>query len=295
MKLYSGWELLKETFNQWYDDNSMQLAAAVAFYTVFSFAPVLIILIAVASIVFGKGARTEVVTQLHSLVGQSGARMIQTVLDHAQPAASIATILGAIALLFGATAVFAALQGALNRIWGVMVKPGRTVRLFFKKRLVCFVMILGFGGLLMTSVIIGTVVTTISTYLKGAIPIPVLLLELGQFSVSFVMATVLFAVIYKVLPDVKIAWADVWTGAAVTSLLFNLGKLLIAVYLARSTIGTAYGAAGSFAVFIVWIYYSAQVFFFGAEFTQVYARRRGKPIVPDENAVRFEISVHPYQ
>ncbi len=291
LKLRGVWDLLSETFAEWDRDNAMQLAATLAFYTVFSFAPVLILIVAVASSIFGTDtARAEVTAQLDGVLGRSGARMVKTVLQTARPASATATLMGFGALLFGATAVFVALQDALNRIWGVTVKPGNMLRIFFRKRLISFLMLLAVGLLLLASTIISTALQLAGTYLKDVLP-QTGLTGLAQFAVSIALAAVLFGTIYKVVPDVKIAWADVWIGAFATSLLFNIGKMLIGMYLARSTVSSLYGAAGSFAVFLIWIYYSAQVFFIGAEFTQVYARRRGSPILPDDNAVAFRIEV----
>ncbi len=292
LKLRGAWDLLSETFAEWDRDNAMQLAATLAFYTVFSFAPVLILLVAAASSIFGTDtAKAEVISQLQGVLGRSGARMVQTVLQNARPASSTATLMGLVAMLFGATAVFVALQDALNRIWGVTVKPGNMVRLFFRKRLISFLMLMAVGLLLLASTVIGAALALAGTYLKDVLP-QTSLMGFAHFGVSVALAAVLFGTIYKFLPDVKIAWADIWIGAIATSLLFNIGKMLIGMYLARSTVSSLYGAAGSFAVFLIWIYYSAQVFFLGAEFTQVYARRRGSPIVPGDNAVAFRIEIH---
>jgi membrane protein len=291
-KLRVTWDLLCETFAEWNRDNAMQLAATLAFYTVFSFAPILILLVAAASSVFGREAvRTEVMHELDEVLSRSGAAMVQTVLENARPASSKATLMGLGAMLFGATAVFVALQDALNQVWGVAVKPGKAIRLFFRKRLLSFLILVVIGILLLASTILDATLRFAGDYLKNAFP-ELFVLDLMQFGVSVALAAIMFGLIFKVLPDVKIAWADVWIGALVTSILFNIGKMLIGLYLARSTVGSLYGAAGSFAVFLIWIYYSAQVFFIGAEFTRVYARRRGTPIIPDSNAVSFRIETY---
>jgi membrane protein len=292
LKLRAAWSLLSETFIEWNRDDAMQLAATLAFYTIFSFAPVLVLLAAAASSVFGREAvRAEVISQLQGVLSKSGVAMVQTVLENARPASVSATLVGLCAMLFGATAVFVALQDALNRIWGVAAKPGNVVKLFFRKRLISFLMLLLIGVLLLASTLLGAAITIAGKYIKAIFP-QAHLLHVIQFVISIALTAILFGAIYKVLPDVKITWADVWVGALVTSLLFNLGKLLIGLYLARSTVGSLYGAAGSFAVFLVWIYYSAQVFFIGAEFTQVYARKRGNPIIPDSNAISFRIETY---
>jgi membrane protein len=292
LRLHGTWDLLHDTFDEWNRDDAMQLAATLAFYMVFSFAPVLILLVAAASSIFGREAvRAEVINQLEEVLSRSGAEMVQTVLQNARPASTTATLMGLVAMLFGTTAVFVALQDALNRIWGVTVKSGNLVKLFFKKRLLSFLMLLIMGVLLLASTVIGPALSLAGGFMKDVLP-QIYFLDLTQFIVSIVLAAIMFGTVYKVLPDVKIAWSDVWIGALVTSFLFNIGKMLIGLYLARSTVGSLYGAAGSFAVFLIWIYYSAQVFFVGAEFTQVYARRRGTPIMPDDNAVSFRIETY---
>ncbi len=292
MKIQSALSLLRETFVQWERDNAIQLSATVAFYMVFSFAPLLILVAAAASSLFGREAvQAEVMNQLEGVLSRSGTKMVQTVLQNAQSSSTTATLMGLAVMLFGATAVFVALQDALNRIWGVAVKSGNKMAHFFKKRLTSFLMLLALGGLLLASTIIGTALSIADDYLKDTFP-RTQILDHAQFLVSIVLAAVLFGAIYKILPDVKIAWADIWVGAFVTSLLFNLGRMLLGIYLSRSTMGSLYGAAGFFAVFLIWIYYSAQVFFIGAEFMQVYARKRGVPIRPDDNAVFFRIETY---
>ncbi len=286
-------KLLGETFAEWRKDRAPHLAAALAFYAVLSFAPVLVIAIAVASMVFGRETvREELISGFRDFLGPGGAKTVRNIILQAREQSRAATAAGVGMMIFGATAVFAELQEALNTMWGVTVKPGNDIRMFFRKRLLSFLMVLGIGLVLLSSLVLGTAVTVISGYLRGSIPIPPLLIETAQFVVSFVIVTLLFASIYKVLPDVQIAWSDVWTGAAATALLFNIGKTLIGIYLANTTVGSAYGAAGSLVLLLVWVYYSAQVFFFGAEFTQVYARWRGRPIEPSRNAVRFSKTLH---
>lgn len=277
--------LLRETLAEWWGDGAPRLAAALAFYTLFSFAPTLVIAIGVASMVFGEeAARGEIVAQIRGLVGDDGAKVIQTVLAYSRERSYFATVMGIAAALFGATAVFVALQDALNTVWGVMAKPGNEIKNFFKRRLVSFLMVLGIGVLLFASLVVSAGVSIVGAWFGG---LASYLLQSIQFIFSFCLTTLLFGVIFKTLPDVRIAWKDVWVGAAATSLLFTIGKTLIGLYLGTSSIGSAYGAAGSFVILLVWVYYSAQVFFLGAEFTQVWARRHGSRILPDENAVRF--------
>jgi membrane protein len=292
IKYRQAWNLIRTTFEEWDRDNAMQLAAAVAFYMVFSFAPVLILLVAAASTIFGStGFKLEFMHQLRGVLSRSGLAMVRTVLENAQSASIAATLMGLGAMLFGATAVFVALQDALNQIWGVMVKPGNVIAIFFRKRLISFLMLLLIGILLLASTFLGVALKIAGNHVNAVIRVIPLLGPL-QFGVSIVLGAIVFGIIFKVLPDVRISWADVWIGAIVTSLLFNLGRILIGVYLARSMVRSLYGAAGSFAVFLIWIYYSTQVFFIGAEFTQVYAKSRGTPIIPDKNAVSFRIQTY---
>jgi len=286
-------KLLGETFAEWRQDRAPHLAAALAFYSVLSFAPVLVIVIAVASVVFGREAvREELISGFRDFLGPGGARTVRNIILQARDQSRAATTAGAAMMIFGATVVFAELQEALNTMWSVTVKPGNDIKMFFRKRFLSFLMVLGIGLVLLSALVLETAVTVIYGYLRDSIPVPPFLIETANFVISFIIVTFLFASTYKVLPDVTIAWSDVWTGAAATALLFNIGKTLIGMYLAKTSVGSAYGAAGSLVLLLVWVYYSAQVFFFGAEFTQVYARWRGRPIEPSHNAVRFSKRLH---
>lgn len=293
MKLREFVKLLQETVEEWWNDRAPRLAAALAFYTIFSFAPMLVIVVGLASIFFGEeAARGELAAQFQGLVGEEGAHVLQSVLRQTTEQSYLATVVGMGALLFGATLVFAELQESLNAVWGVTIKPGKSVKMFLKRRLLSFAMILGVGFLLLVSVLSSAVLSAATKFFGAYLPVPSWLLQGVQFVISFGMATILFAVIYKMLPDVKIKWSDVWVGAGVTSLLFTLGKTLIGIYLGQTSVASAYGAAGSFVILIIWVYYSAQTFFVGAEFTQVYARKYGSQIVPDENAMRVTKVLH---
>ena len=280
--------LLKETFQEWQDDKSSRLAAALAYYTVFSLAPLLIIAIAIAGAIFGEeAAKGELVGQIQGLVGDSGAEVIQGAIQNANKPniGSIASIISIVVLLFGASGVFAQLQDALNTVWEVESDPKLGIWGFIRKRILSFGAVLGIGFLLLVSLVVSAALSGLSSYMSDVIPGIDLLWRLLNLVISFIVITFLFALMYKYLPDVKIKWSDVWIGAALTSVLFSIGKYALGLYLGRSSFGSIYGAAGSLMVLLAWIYYAAQILFFGAEFTQVYARRYGSQIVPDEHAI----------
>jgi membrane protein len=288
MNLKGLWGLLKETVQDWSEDKASRLAAALAYFTIFSLAPLLVIVIAIAGLVFGReAAQNQLSGQIQDLVGQQGAGMIQTMIQNtSKPSTSIiATIIGVITLLLGASGVFGALQDALNTIWEVAPNPKAGLMAMLRNRFVSFGMILVVGFLLLVSLLLTAVLAAVGKFMGGFFPSAVLLGHVINFVVSFGGITLLFALIYKVLPDAKIAWGDVWIGAAVTSLLFTIGRLLIGLYLGRGSVGSAYGAAGSLIVLLVWTYYSAMILFLGAEFTKVYAYKYGSHIEPAENAV----------
>ncbi len=287
MSLKQIWRLLKETFKEWNDDNASRLAAALSYYTIFSLAPLLIIAIAIAGAVFGdEAASGEIVKQIQGLVGKAGAEVIQTALQNAQKpdTRNFASIISIVVLLFGASNVFAQIQDALNTIWEVEPKPGRSFLLTLRKRFVSFAMVAGVGFLLLVSLIVNTALEAMLKYFNNLLPGFDWLWQVGNFAISFAVITLLFAFIYKFIPDAKIAWNDVWIGSAMTSLLFVIGKYLLGLYLGNSSFGSAYGAAGSLIVLLAWINYAAQIIFFGAEFTQVYASKYGSRIEPDENS-----------
>jgi len=285
------WRLIKEAFQEWNQDDASRLAAALAYYTVFSLAPLLVLVIAIASLIFDQATvREQIMAQMESLLGSSGTDVLSTVLENAnrpgQSSGWVASIISLVLLLVGATGVLAQLQTSLNIVWNVKTRPDMGVMGFVRKRLLSLGMILVIGFLLLVSLVISSVVTGFSGYLQGLMPGLDALTQLINFVVSFGMITLLFALIYRFLPDVRIAWGDVWFGSAITALLFSLGKFLIGLYLGNSSIGSAYGAAGSVIVLLVWVFYSAQILFFGAEMTQVYARRHGSQIQPNEYAIR---------
>ncbi len=288
MKIQDIWELLKATFSEWSEDKASRLAAALAYYTVFSLAPLLIIAIAVAGMVFGQeAARGEIVAQIESVVGQQGAEAIQTMIANAGQSTDggiIATVIGLATLIFAATGAFAQLQDALNTVWEVSPETGSGVLGMIRTRFLSFTMILGIGFLLLVSLVISAALSAIGGFFGNLLPGYDILWQGVNFLISFGVTTLLFAMIFKVLPDVDIAWSDVWVGALVTALLFTLGKFLIGLYLGRSSVSSTYGAAGSFVVVLLWVYYSAQILLLGAEFTQVYANRYGSRIRFSEGA-----------
>ena len=280
--------LLKATFLAWRADNASQQAAALAFYTLFSLAPVLIIGIAIAGAVFGeKAAQGEIFDQVRGMVGDSSAEAIEALIESAsKPHAGLAaTIIGVAAMLVGATAAFAQLRTGLNTVWHVMARPGRGVMGEIQNRFISFLMVLAIGALLLLSLAVSISFSALTNMLSGFLPVIPYMGRFWSFVGSFAIAILLFAMIFKILPEAKVAWSDVWIGSIATSLLFTVGKVLIGLYLGRKSVSSAYGAAGSLIVVFFWVYYSAQILFFGAEFTRVYSERYGTRIVPGRGGV----------
>lgn len=283
--------MLKEAFKEWQDDKVSLLAAALAYYTVFSITPLLVIAIAIAGAVFGQdAARGEILNQINQLVGAQGAQAIEIALANAdQPRISgIASIISVIVLLVGASGVFAQLQEALNTVWDVKAKPNGGIGEFIRKRLLSFGMVLVIGFLLLVSLVLSAMLSGIGKLQIELLPGFTSLWQVLNFALSFGFISLLFALIYYYLPDVKIRWRDVWIGAIITALLFTVGKFAIGLYLGRGSLGSTYGAAGSLIVFLAWVFYSAQILLFGAEFTQVYARKHGRAIRPNSHAESTE-------
>ena len=276
--------LVRDTAFAWSEDNAARIGASHAFYTHFSLAPCLIIVIAVAGLAFGReAAEGRIVAQIQGLIGPEGGQAVAALLAEAgrRPGAGlVATLTGLATMLLGASAVFAELRSGLNEIWGVPPQPGGTLVRLVRARFKSFTLVLGIGFLLLVSLIVSAAVAALTAWLGAGA-------TLIQAALSFAMSTALFAMIFKLLPDVRIAWQDVWVGAAATALFFTIGQALIGLYLGHSTVRSVYGAAGSLVLILLWVYYSAQVFFVGAEFTQVYANRFGSrslpsPFVPDD-------------
>jgi membrane protein len=272
-----AWSLLREAVAAWSDDHASSMGAALAYYTVFSIAPMLVIAIAVAGLVFGaEAARGEIVEQLRGLMGEEGAQAIEALVrSAAKPHEGIAaTAVAVCVLLVGATSVFVELQSALDRIWHAPEKTREGLWALLRSRLLSFGMILGLGFLLTVSLVLSAVVSALGKVWGPYLGVWLILAEVLNFVIGLGLVTVLFAMIYKLMPNVPVRWRDVWTGAAVTALLFSIGKVLIGLYIGRSGVTSSFGAAGSLVVLLLWVYYSAQIFLLGAEFTRAYARRR---------------------
>lgn len=285
-------ELLKATYQEWKEDRASRLAAALSYYTIFSIAPLLLVAVTIIGFVMDPGdIQGELYAQIEDLIGQEGANMVRTMVDNAaaSEAKGLAAVVSVVTLLIGATGVFMALKDALNTIWNVQPEPGRGIKGMLKDRALAFSLIPGIGFLLLVSLIADTVLSILSRYASDIFLNELWLVAVRILSlvISFGVVTLLFAVIYKVLPDAKIEWRDVWIGAAVTALLFTIGRFAIGLYIGNSGTASAYGAAGALIVILLWIYYAAQILFFGAEFTQVYARRFGTRIAPEAGAVRM--------
>jgi membrane protein len=284
----SWWGLIKQTFADWSEDKAPRLGAALAYYTIFSIAPLFIIATAVVAMIYGDKAAAEgaLDQQLRSFLGPEGAAGVQEMIAAARkPSHGImATIIGIAALLFGASGVFGQLKDALNTIWEVEPKPGRGVWGIIRDRFMSFAMVLVIGFLLLVSLVLSAALHAAQNAMANVIPGPDAVMHVANLAVSFAVITLLFAMIYKFLPDVKIGWRDVWIGAAATALLFVIGKYLIGLYMGYAAVGSTYGAMGSLVVILVWVYYSAQILFMGAEFTQAYARMYGSRIVPAPQA-----------
>ncbi|MBD2231284.1 YihY/virulence factor BrkB family protein [Phormidium tenue] len=289
------WRLLKQAFQEWNQDKASQLAAALAYYTLFSLAPLLILAIAIASLFFDNGAvRDQLMGQVESLMGGASADFVRTVLDNAnRPGESsgwLASAISVVLLLVGATGVLSQLQLSLNTIWNLEARPGISLITQLRKRLLSLGMVIVIGFLLLVSLIASSAISGFSGYLNRLMPGLDALVQLSNFLLAFGLTTLLFAMMFKYLPDAIIAWRDVWFGAAATAILFSIGKYLIGLYLGNSSFGSSYGAAGSVIILLVWVFYSAQILFYGAELTQVYSRRFGSQIKPNQYAVQREPS-----
>jgi membrane protein len=285
LKAHDVKSIFKDTFSEWKEDKAPKLAAALSYYAVFSIGPLFLIAVGVASIFFGQSAAQEqIITQAKAFVGDSAAETISGLLRNFQErqAGGPAAIIGLVTLVIAATGVFAELQDSMNSIWEVKPAKIKGVGGIIKKRLLSFGMVLAIGFLLLISLI----ATTVLEGVMAAIVLPggEFIWQAVSFAVTFGLITLLFASMFRYLPDAKIAWRDLWIGAALTALLFTLGKHFISLYLAKNATASAFGAAGSLVVLLLWVYYSAQIFFFGAEFTQTYANTYGSGIVPNEGA-----------
>jgi membrane protein len=279
--LPSIWLLLKVTVNDFIDDNAPRLAAALAYYALLSLAPLVVIAVAIAGFALSDdAARGGIAAELGGLVGAEGAKAVESVVANARaPAAGfLSTFAGILVLLFGASGVFGELQSALNTIWSVEARPGRGIRGFIKDRLFSFAMVMGVAFLLLVSLVVSAALAAAGRFLSGALPGGEALWQVLNLVISIGVVTGLFGLLFKTVPNARVAWRDVWIGAFVTAALFTLGKFLIGLYLGKSGFSSSYGAAGSLVVFVIWVYYSSIILLLGAEFTEVYASHFGSRI-----------------
>lgn len=292
-RLKSIWDFTYEVFEKFIDDKAPKFGAALSFYTIFSLAPILVIAVTIAGFIFGpEAARGELYSQIRDLIGDDGAMVIQTALKNAQYSwgGVISIIVSVATILIGSTVVFIDIQESLNLIWKIKPKPGfNIVKGLLKDRLKSFAVVLSTGFLLLVSLLISTSITILSNYIGEALfTIPSQAIEILNNLITFAVIFVLFMMIFKFLPDAHVKWQHVWVGALVTSALFILGKFLIGLYLGTSTLSSKYGAYGALIILLLWIYYSAQILYLGAEFTQVYANRSGEGIIPKSKFEKFE-------
>jgi membrane protein len=277
--------LIKESISRWSEDRAPSMGAALSYYTVFSLAPLLLIVIGIAGLVFGEeAARGAIIEQLQGLLGDESARAVNELVDNAGKTQTgiVATIVGVVTLLFGASGVFVELQDDLDRIWKAPPRVGAGIINFIRARLLTFGMVLAIAFLLLVTLVVHAALAALGKYWGGIFEATEWLLQLINFLISFGVVTVLFAMIYKILPNLTIEWDDVWIGAIATAFLFTLGKLLIGLYLGKSAVASSYGAAGAVVILLIWMYYSAQTFLLGAEFTYLCAHHYGSRISKDE-------------
>jgi membrane protein len=289
----TAFELLKLTGQEWLQDKAPQLGAALAYYTVFSLAPLILVLLAIVGVIFRDdpaGVWSKLTEQMSYFLDKSAVDVVQNIAQKAsQPGKStLATIIGVALALFGASGVFGQLQDALNTVWGVKAKPGLGIWGFLRSRFLSFAMVAGVCFLLMVSLAIEAVLKGFSHYIQTAIPGGLTIAVSVYLIFDFAVITTLFAMIFKILPDVKTQWRDMWIGAAMTAVFFLIGKWALGLYLGSGTASSAYGAASSLITLLLWIYYSSQILLFGAEFTQVYASEFGASLEPSKYAVRIE-------
>jgi len=284
--------LLKQTFSEWLEDKAPQLGAALAYYTVFSLAPLVLVLLAIVGLIFRNdpgGAWNKITEQMSYFLDKSAVEVVQNIAQKAaQPNKSLlATIIGILLALFGASGVFGQLQDALNTIWGVKVKPGGGIWGFLRSRFLSFAMVGGVCFLLLVSLTMEGVLKGFSRYVQAVLPGGIVIALAVYWIFDLAVVILLFAIIFKFLPDAKIQWRDVWIGAAMTAIFFAFGKWALGLYLGSGSAASAYGAASSLITLLLWVYYSSQILLFGAEFTQVYAYRAGRGVAPDEHATRI--------
>jgi membrane protein len=269
------WKLLRLTFHAWSADRASRLGAALAFYSVLSLGPLLLLVLVAAASIWGeKAAQGQIVAQMTSMVGEQGAEAIQIILKAAaqnKHGGMLASLFSFITLLFSASGVFGELQDAMNLIWKVPPRKDKPLLAMLRGRFLSFTMVVGSAFLLLTSLVFSAAVAAVASYVSRLIPVLGFVMPLTDFLLSVATIAILFAVTFKVVPDMKIEWKNVWPAAALTSVLFTAGKMIISLYLSHTGVASSYGAAGSVVVILIWVYYSAQILFFGAEFAHAYA------------------------
>jgi membrane protein len=288
-----AWGLARDSVAKFLDDSPFEMAAALSFYTMLSLSPLLLIVVSAAGLVWGEDSvRAQILTQMRELIGTAGAGAVRTVLDRSAFTGHTVTsmVIGVLTLIFGATTVFVELQSALNRIWKVETSPQATTRpallwSLVRTRLLALALIFVVGFLLLVSLVVSAGLAALHDYLARSFERGAIVWEVVNFLVSLAVIALLIAMVYRVLPDVRLAWGDVWGGALVTAALFSIGKFLIGLYLGQTSVASAYGAAGSLVVLLLWVYYSSLIMFLGAEITAVHARHRHR-VRPAEFAVR---------
>jgi len=287
-----SFSLLKQTFSEWLEDKAPQLGAALAYYTVFSLAPLILVLLAIVGLLFHNdpSAWNKLTEQMSAFLDKSGVEMVRNIAQKAsQPSKGrLATVIGILLALFGASGVFGQLQDALNTVWGVKAKPGGGIWGFLRSRFLSFAMVGGICFLLLVSLTLESVLKGFSHWVQSVMPGGIVVALAVYWIFDLAVVILLFAIIFKYLPDAEIQWHDVWIGAAITAILFAIGKWALGLYLGSGSAASAYGAASSLITLLLWVYYSAQILLFGAEFTQVYACEVGRGVKPDEHAIRVE-------
>lgn len=287
-----AWTVLKNTFSGFVEDRALKLSAALSYYTVFSMAPLLLLLISLAGVFFGRDAiQGHVFAEMNGLIGADAARQVQDIIRNMELSGktNVTIVIGAVTLIIGATSVFGEIQDSINLIWKVKAKPKRGWVKILKDRLLSSSLIVGLGFLLIVSLLVNGALVALNDLLKAYFPdVTIVVFHIINVAISFIVITLLFGIIFKVLPDAKIAWKDVRIGAFFTACLFMLGRYLIGLYIETTSTGSAYGAAGSLIVILVWVYYTAAILYFGAEFTRVYAEFIGAKIQPADYAVYVE-------
>jgi membrane protein len=299
MKLRSSWQFCRRVVVQWVNNEPFELAAALSYYTLFSLTPLLVIAIGIAGIAFGhETAQQQILETIQDLIGPEGTEAVQLMIQNVSSrpeTGRISTLLGFVVLFFGAGGVVAELQSALDKIWEVTPKPSSAIWGFLRQRLFSFAMVLAIGFLLLISLIASAILTSLTELLGQFVGATAVIIYVLDIVVSFFFVTLLFAMIYKFVPDARIQWRDVAIGSALTAFLFTIGKFCIGLYLGTSGITSVYGAAGSLITILLWVYYSSLIFFFGAQFTRTYASEYGSGIIPADYAERVAVPSKPGQ